>query len=36
MRCGSLDTPVPFASELENQFLPIEDLDKKIQELLKY
>ena len=36
MRCGSLDTPVPFASELENQFLPIEDLDKKIQELLNY
>ena len=36
MRCGSLDTPVPFASELENQFLPIGDLDKKIQELLNY
>ena len=36
MRCGSLDTPVPFASELENQFLPVEDLDKKLQELLNY
>jgi 2-oxoisovalerate dehydrogenase E1 component len=36
LRCASLDTPVPFASELEGQFLPIEDLDKKIQQLLKY
>jgi 2-oxoisovalerate dehydrogenase E1 component len=36
MRCGSLDTPVPFASELEDQFLPIKDLDEKIQQLINY
>ena len=32
MRCGSLDTPVPLANHLENQFLPkdrfVEDLKK--------
>ena len=25
---ASMDTPVPFAVELENQFLPLEELDK--------
>ena len=36
IRCASLDTPVPFASELEKQFLASNDLDNKIQQLIKY
>jgi 2-oxoisovalerate dehydrogenase E1 component len=35
-RVASLDTPVPFAVPLENQFLPKERLEKAIQELLRY
>ena len=35
-RCGSLDTPVPFSVNLENQFLPIERFEIKLKELLKY
>ena len=35
-RLGSLDTPVPFAQVLENQFLPIDKLDKEISSLLMY
>jgi len=36
MRLASLDTPVPFAPTLENNFLPKVHLKAKIQELLKY
>lgn len=36
MRCASLDTPVPFSIELENNFLARARLDKYIQELLNY
>lgn len=35
-RVGSPDTPVPLASVLEKQFLPIETLEKEIQLLLQY
>ncbi len=36
MRCASLDTPVPFAKELEANFLPNKRLMDKIEELLRY
>lgn len=36
MREGSLDTPVPFASGLENNFLPISRLKQKIDSILEY
>lgn len=36
MRLASLDTPVPFAVELEANFLPAGRLEAKIQELLEY
>ncbi|HNA94132.1 MAG TPA: transketolase C-terminal domain-containing protein, partial [Saprospiraceae bacterium] len=36
MRCASLDTPVPFAIELEKMFLPTERFKEKLQELLNY
>jgi 2-oxoisovalerate dehydrogenase E1 component len=36
MREGSLDTPVPFAPKLENQFLPTERFKKKLKELVAY
>jgi len=36
MRCGSLDTPVPFAIELENNFLAKARLGSSIEELLGY
>jgi 2-oxoisovalerate dehydrogenase E1 component len=35
-RVGSLDTPVPFAKALENQFLPPERLDEVFHDLLVY
>ena len=35
-RVGSLDTPIPFAKVLENQFLPIERLEKMLTELSEY
>ena len=35
-RCASMDTPVPFASELEEQFLPLDDFENKIIELVNY
>lgn len=35
-RVGSLDTPVPFAKSLENQFLPIERLKQVFNELLSF
>jgi len=36
MREGSLDTPVPFASTLEKQFLPVQRFKKKLQELIDF
>lgn len=36
MREGSLDTPVPFAPNLEKQFLPVDRFKKKLSELLAY
>ena len=36
MRCASLDTPVPFNIELENNFLARARLDEYIQRLLEY
>lgn len=35
-RLGSLDTPVPFAKELEENFLPKNRLKQKLLDLLKY
>lgn len=35
-RVGSLDTPVPFASNLENGFLPWERFEKALMELVAY
>lgn len=36
MREGALDTPVPFAKKLEENFLPKSRLFKKVEELLAY
>jgi 2-oxoisovalerate dehydrogenase E1 component len=36
MRCASLDTPVPFNSELEANFLAKSRLDEMIQKLVNY
>ncbi|MBV6641847.1 MAG: dehydrogenase E1 component subunit alpha/beta [Cyclobacteriaceae bacterium] len=36
MRCASLNTPVPFAKELEDNFLPKSRLMDKIQEIMRY
>ena len=36
LRCASMDTPVPFAIELENQFLPLSELEEKIDQLVQY
>jgi 2-oxoisovalerate dehydrogenase E1 component len=36
VRVASLDTPVPFAIPLENNFLPKERLKEKLKELLSY
>lgn len=36
MREGSLDTPVPFAPNLEKQFLPVDRFRKKLQELIQF
>ncbi len=36
MRSGSLDTPVPFATTLEWNFLPKERFKKQLKELLEY
>jgi 2-oxoisovalerate dehydrogenase E1 component len=36
MRCASLDTPVPFSIELENNFLARARLDESIQKLINY
>ncbi|MDW3196936.1 MAG: dehydrogenase E1 component subunit alpha/beta [Cytophagales bacterium] len=36
MRVASLDTPVPFAAALENNFLPKDRLKEKVKEILAY
>jgi len=36
MRVASLDTPIPFAKALEDQYLPLSSLRKKLELLLKY
>ncbi|HMK24935.1 MAG TPA: dehydrogenase E1 component subunit alpha/beta [Chitinophagaceae bacterium] len=36
MRCASLDTPVPFSIELENNFMAKARLDECIQKLINY
>jgi 2-oxoisovalerate dehydrogenase E1 component len=36
MRCASLDTPVPFNTELEQNFLAKARLDQCVQKLLSY
>lgn len=36
MRCASLDTPVPFSTVLENNFLAKSQLDRYVQMLLDY
>ncbi|MFM8834525.1 MAG: transketolase C-terminal domain-containing protein, partial [Cytophagales bacterium] len=36
MREASLDTAIPFAPTLENNFLPKERLKGKIEDLIKY
>lgn len=36
MRCASLDTPVPFAIELEQNFMAKKRLDATVQKLLAY
>jgi len=35
-RVGSLDTPVPFAKSLEDEFLPMQEFRKKLDALLAY
>jgi len=36
MRCASLDTPIPFNSELEKNFLAKSRLDEMVQKLINY
>ncbi len=36
MREGSLDTPVPFTSSLEKQFLPVDRFKIKLRELIEF
>jgi 2-oxoisovalerate dehydrogenase E1 component len=36
IRCGSLDTPVPFSSQLEKNFLPEVRFKKRLLDLMKY
>jgi 2-oxoisovalerate dehydrogenase E1 component len=36
MRCASLDTPVPFSIDLENNFLAKSRLDETVQKLINY
>jgi 2-oxoisovalerate dehydrogenase E1 component len=36
MRCASLDTPVPFSIELENNFLAKARLDESVMKLISY
>jgi len=36
MRCASLDTPIPFAANLENIYLPKQNISSTIEKLLQY
>lgn len=36
MRCGALDTPVPFAKTLEDAYMPIDRFEKKLRKLADY
>lgn len=36
VRVASLDTPVPFAAELENNFLPVDRFEEELLKLYKY
>jgi len=36
MRCASLDTPIPFSIELENNFLAKARLEETVAKLLSY
>jgi 2-oxoisovalerate dehydrogenase E1 component len=36
MRCASLDTPIPFNTELEKNFMASARLDEMIKKLLRY
>ncbi len=36
MRCGALDTPIPFDSQLEKQYMPQERFTKALLELWEY
>ena len=36
MRCASLDTPIPFNTDLENNFLAKSRLDEMVQKLINY
>ena len=36
MRCASLDTPIPFNTTLEKNFLAVERLDACIKKLIDY
>ena len=36
MRCASLDMPIPFSKELENGFMAISSLEKKLSSLINY
>ncbi len=36
IRVASLDTPVPFAAELENNFLPVSRFEEELLKLLKF
>ncbi len=36
MRCASLDTPIPFAGVLEEQFLAVNRLKETIEKIIKY
>ncbi len=35
-RCAALDTPVPFAKNLEAQYLPVQRFEEKLLELMAY
>ncbi|MGI9525791.1 MAG: alpha-ketoacid dehydrogenase subunit alpha/beta [Weeksellaceae bacterium] len=36
IRVGSMNTPIPFNADLENQFLPLEKFEKELIKLWKY
>ena len=36
LRVGGLDTPIPFRKELEDNFMPLDRLYRKILKLINY